>query len=233
MAPHPCPVDGCSISVPHDTFMCARHWRMVPKPLQAAIYEDYGRDGCRGDNHREALRIVNDSESGRAALDLPAGTKAFTIWQPWASLVIAGAKPHEFRRWKFTDKPTLAKLVGQRIVIHAGVRPPVLSEVQDVIDRIEFGESDLVAEVALPLLTGLAAELAARERGQPKPRGSLPLGAALGAVTLGDPKSVLDLFADADSDRLDHHMYGWPMIDPVPFAEPISAAGAQGFWNWS
>lgn len=37
----------------------------------------------------------------------------------------------------------------------------------------------------------------------------------------------------ADSDRLDQHMYGWPMLDPVEFPAPIPAAGAQGFWNWS
>ena len=224
---HCCPVDGCAITVPDDTFMCARHWRMVPKPLQTAIYEDYGRTGSRGENHREALRIVNEAERGRGALDLPAGTKALTIWQPWASLVIIGAKPDEFRRWKFTDKPHLARLVGQRIVIHAGVRPPRLSEVDDIIERIDAGESDLKADIARDFLVQLHARLALKDKA------AVPLGAALGTVILGEPKSVVELFAHMDSDRFDHHMYGWPMIEPQPFASPIPSMGAQGFWNWS
>ena len=43
--------------------------------------------------------------------------KALTIWQPWASLIIAGAKPFEFRGWR-----PPASLIGQRIVIHAAAR---------------------------------------------------------------------------------------------------------------
>lgn len=227
---HPCPVANCQIAnVADDTFMCARHWRMVPKPLQAAIYEDYGRAGARGENHREAIRIVNEAEAGRAAVDLPPGTKALTIWQPWATLVMFGAKPHEFRKWNFADKPHLAKLIGQRVVIHAGARPARVPEVNDILARIENGESALKDEIAKPFLLGLRGALVAKEVG------GAPLSSALGTVVLGEPRSVVDLFKDtiADSDRLDQHMYGWPMIDPVEFAEPIPAAGAQGFWNWS
>lgn len=29
--------------------------------------------------------------------------KALTIYQPWASLVMIGAKPHEFRGWPLTE----------------------------------------------------------------------------------------------------------------------------------
>ena len=43
--------------------------------------------------------------------------KALTIWQPWASLIIAGAKPYEFRGWRAPRA-----LIGQRIVIHAAAR---------------------------------------------------------------------------------------------------------------
>lgn len=227
---HRCPAEGCTINVPNDTFMCARHWRMVPKPLQTAIYDDYGRTGSRGENHREALRIVNEAGRGRAATALPAGTKALTIWQPWATLVMMGAKPHEFRRWKFTDKAHLARLVSQRIVIHAGVRPPRLGEVDDVLERIDAGESDLAA-IAQPFLRLLRDALRRKDKAQIS--ACTPLGAAVGTVILGEPKNVVELFAHMDSDRLDHHMYGWPMIEPQPFASPIPAMGAQGFWNWS
>lgn len=40
--------------------------------------------------------------------------KAITIWQPWASLLIAGIKPVENRTWK----PSLN--IGDRVAIHAG-----------------------------------------------------------------------------------------------------------------
>ena len=43
--------------------------------------------------------------------------KALTIWQPWASLIMAGAKPWEWRGWA-----PPRSLVGQRIAIHAGAR---------------------------------------------------------------------------------------------------------------
>lgn len=43
--------------------------------------------------------------------------KALTIWQPWASLIVAGAKPFEFRGWSMPRS-----MIGQRIVIHAAAR---------------------------------------------------------------------------------------------------------------
>src|SRR4051812_29168039 len=106
---HRCPVGSCATNVPGCMFLCSRHWRMVPKPLQAAVYESYRRDGRAGENHREAVRVVDAAEKGRAVVCVPAGTKALTIWQPWATLIVLGAKPHEFRRWNFADKPHLAK----------------------------------------------------------------------------------------------------------------------------
>jgi hypothetical protein len=47
--------------------------------------------------------------------------KARTIWQPWASLIMIGAKPYEFRGRSYLayiDHP----LPGERIGIHAGAR---------------------------------------------------------------------------------------------------------------
>jgi hypothetical protein len=62
-----------------------------------------------------------------------------------------------------------------------------------------------------------------------------PLACALGTAVLGEPKNVVAIFMDkvADSDRLDEHIYGWPLTDILAFPEPIPSAGAQGFWNWS
>lgn len=225
---HRCPLADCSNKVPDNVFMCARHWRMVPRPLQLAVYESWRSEGRAGENHREALRVVIATEGGRAVHGLPPGTKALTIWQPWASLVMIGAKPDEFRRWNFADKPHLAKLIGRRIVVHAGARAVRLGEVDDVLSRIEDGESALDVAIARPFLLDLREALLRKAR-------SLPLAAALGTATLGRPRNVIDMFAGqiADSDRLDEHMYGWPLSDVQAFQAPVPAAGAQGFWNWS
>ena len=230
---HQCPIANCSIDMPSRVFMCARHWRMVPKPLQAAVYESYRATGRLSDNHREAVRIVEAAEGGVRSVGLPAGTKALTIWQPWASLVIIGAKPYEFRRWNFADKPHLAKLIGQRVVIHAGARRPRLSELADALVRIDEGESALDAALARPLVSSL--HHAIRSRGDDANLHMAPLGVALGTAVIGEPRNVTDLFRDrvADSNRLDEHVYGWPLTDIQRFTEPIPAAGAQGFWNWS
>ena len=53
--------------------------------------------------------------------------KALTIWQPWATLIMAGAKPYEWRTW-----PAPKWIQGQRIVIHAG-RCVARTEVRGVL----------------------------------------------------------------------------------------------------
>lgn len=149
--------------------------------------------------------------------------KALTIWQPWASLVMIGAKPYEFRRWDYRERERA--LEGQRIVIHAGARPIRLNEVDDIIARMEDRLSSLRSELALPLLQKIKAAY--------KGRGVLELSAGLGTAILAKPKRVDALFnSPADSDRIDHHMWAWPLTDIAPFSHPIPMRGAQGFWNW-
>jgi hypothetical protein len=213
--------------------MCARHWRMVPGPLRAAVYASFNAGQGVSENHREAVRVVEAAEAGRALPGIVTGMKALTLWQPWASLIMIGAKPWEFRKWDFTEPrrpgvvrtvPALAKLVGQRIVIHAGARPPKKFELEDIIERIDEGESALVPEIAKPFIERV---LDGEER--------LPMASALGTAVLGQPQKSFDLFKHivADSDRLDHQMYAWPVSDVQAFPAPVPAAGAQGFWNWN
>jgi hypothetical protein len=137
---------------PSGVYMCARHWRMVPRPLRDAVYDSFRRDGG-----------------------------------------IAGA------------------------------RKPRPDELQDILLRIEEGESALVGQVATAFVNSIVASA------------PLPFSHALGTAIIGEPKRSIDLFKHivADSDRLDHQMYAWPMLDPQPFSDLIPAAGAQGFWNWS
>jgi hypothetical protein len=148
---------------------------------------------------------------------------ALTIWQPWASLIMIGAKPYEFRRWDYrTRAPALER---QRIVIHAGARPVRPAEVEDILARVNDRVSSLIPEKAIPLLERLRAAY--------KCQGVVELSAGLGTATLCKPRHVSSLFnSPADSDRIDHHMWAWPLIDIRPFDAPIPMRGFQGFWVW-
>jgi hypothetical protein len=149
--------------------------------------------------------------------------KALTIWQPWASLILIGAKPFEFRRWDYRTRERAIE--DQRIVIHAGARAIVPAEIDDIIGRVNERISSLIPEKAMPLLERL--------RSAYKGQGVVELSAGLGTVRLGKPRHVSSLFnSPADSDRIDHHMWAWPMLDIEPFAAPVPCRGAQGFWTW-
>jgi len=151
--------------------------------------------------------------------------KAFTVWQPWASLIMIGAKPNEFRGKPFT-KYSNAPRVGERIVIHAGVRPVKPAEIEDLLARIASGDqhTGLDAEKARTLLL--------RVREAHKYR-LLPLGAALGTAVVGEPILACDLFKMKveDSDRGTFN-WAWPLSDIQPFEAPIPMRGFQGFWNY-
>lgn len=153
--------------------------------------------------------------------------KALTIWQPWASLIIAGAKPYEFRRWSFAERRDTARLVGQRIAIHAGMRKVKHKEVVELLYRLRHQKgagTGLVVEKAVPVL----------ERVLTAPD-CLPRGAVLGSAIFGRPRKAATIFRGdvADSDRLDHSIWAWPLTEIERLEPPLPARGAQGFWNWS
>lgn len=160
--------------------------------------------------------------------------KALTIWQPWASLIVAGAKPFEFRGWKAPRS-----LIGQRIVIHAGAKLIDRKEAcdlyhvllnRDVCDELKLAaaETCLRPEIALPIIG--RAWMPCREK--------LPLSAGLGTAIVGEPRSGIDIAEEFgvpranDSDRDDKANWGWPMLDVEIWPEPIPMRGAQGLWNW-
>lgn len=150
--------------------------------------------------------------------------KALTVWQPWASLIIAGYKQYEFRKWSFAGR--FPDLVGQRIVIHAGARMPKRSEVMDIRKRVIDGVSQL-DESCMPRLERMCAELGEWENHKPKKprrvfyhnmrmtggstdpnevrlqewaerveemRPNIILSAGLGTAVLGDPQKAAELF---------------------------------------
>lgn len=136
--------------------------------------------------------------------------KAITIWQPWASLIMAGAKPFEWRNW-----PAPRWSLG-RIVIHAGTRPMRIAEINELFEDIDAAQTSLVAGLALPIL----------ERAHL----GLPLGAGLGTAVLGVPRRATEIYPG--DDRCDPKKWGWPLRDPEPFEPFVPARGFQGFWEW-
>lgn len=152
--------------------------------------------------------------------------KALTIWQPWASLIIAGAKPYEFRGWRAPPR-----ICGQRIAIHAGARQPKRDEISDLLMRLRDPEdawsTALHASTASPLL----------ERWHAQP-GSLPLSSVLGTAVLRPARSAWEIVEEFgaklnDSDRAEHANWAWPLTD-IEALQPIAPArGAQGLWEWS
>lgn len=147
--------------------------------------------------------------------------KCLTLWQPWASLVLAGAKPIEWRGWVFPDR-----MIGIRIAIHAGRRPIAKKEIRHLLIDLQMnGEAgtSLDPAVAIPLL----------EHWHTSP-GALPMATVLCTAILGHPVPA-GLYARSrgiDSDRIDHSKWGWPLTDIEAVVPMCPATGRQGFWNW-
>lgn len=162
--------------------------------------------------------------------------KALTIWQPWASLIIAGAKPYEFRGWR---PPT--SIIGQRIVIHAAARKIDLEEAAALCKILYYrneneriaayaAETCLHPELAIPILKRAYLTLIGKD--------SLPMSAGIGTAIVGEPRLGTEIAEEFgvprvnDSDRDQHANWGWPMLDIEAWPEPIPMRGAQGLWNW-
>lgn len=152
---------------------------------------------------------------------------ALTIWQPWASLIMIGAKPFEFRGHSFLDRWPRPK-PGDRIVIHAGARPIRPAEVADLLARLGSDEDHT------GLIVDKARELLTRIYGAHKCRGVVELAAGLGTVVIGRPRNAGTIFTGItpkDSDRGDFN-WAWPLADIKPWVPPRPARGFQGFWQW-
>jgi ASCH domain len=149
---------------------------------------------------------------------------ALTIWQPWASLIVAGCKPYEFRGWRPPPH-----LVGRRIAIHAAARPIRKAEVAEWLLRLRGPDAWSAAmprEAAIALLEKVHAS-----------PGMLPLGAVLGTARLGEPRRGSEVVAEfggppPNAARDGHSNWGWPLTDVERFEPPVPTRGAQGFWTW-
>lgn len=151
--------------------------------------------------------------------------KALTIHQPWAALIMIGAKPYEFRAWLPPKS-----LIGQRIAIHAGREAGVVDAAKGLLWTIR--QKQPVDCVYKAFDHGLAAPLLERiANGE----AVVPMGAVLGTARLGQPfraHPAIGTIFPAGSD-FDQRYYAWPLEEVQPIEPVIPARGRLGLWGWS
>lgn len=128
--------------------------------------------------------------------------KALTVLQPWASLLVRGAKVHETRSWQTAHRGP--------ILIHAGRRFPDSAR-------------DLAA--LEPFFSALG-----RTRPNDLPRGAI-LGVAtiadcIPTEALADLAPAERAFGDYNPGR-----WAWHITDPTPLAVPIACNGKLGLFD--
>lgn len=152
--------------------------------------------------------------------------RAYTLWQPWASLVIEGAKPFEFRGYR---PPPAVR--GQRIVIHAAARKVSRDEIGDILEDLDAG-GELTAQRCLVLPK--AHEILARMLQRPD---EIVYSAGLGTAIVGEPRDGIEIARDEFGARavevgeLDAN-WGWPMLDIERWPRPVPMRGNRGPWVW-
>ncbi len=154
-----------------------------------------------------------------------------TVWQPWATLIAIGAKPYEFRSWKFPSNK-----VGKRIGIHAAVRKVHMGEVFDLWNSlVRPGRltTCLHVDKAIQYLDDL--QRAMGRTGDPAKVDHLaPRSCLICTVELGEPKRGDECAKEfgidtGGNDRDQHFNWGWPMLDVRRIA-PVPFKGKQGFF---
>lgn len=160
--------------------------------------------------------------------------KAITLWQPYASLVAIKAKPFETRAY-----PPPAKLIGERIAIHAAVRPARLT-VRLMEDATFFSVRDALSKggYRFDLISDL----------EVLPHGAVVCTAILAGAYQCDESifpgrvEVIDYrgptYLERDSINMDPFgdyspgRWAWLLTDVRPLDPPVPAKGKQGWWEW-
>lgn len=136
---------------------------------------------------------------------------ALSLWQPWASLLLADAKPNytgsglleEYRSWSLP-----ARVIGPRVAIHAAKRMETSEMIAAILeDTMGRGEGTVKnAPEALKILE------AAR-------RDALPRGALIGSVVFTGCRQVSE------------QRYAWIAEAPKLLAAPIPCRGMRQFFQ--
>lgn len=133
--------------------------------------------------------------------------KAISLWQPWASLVIVGAKQYETRSWKTSYRGTL--------VIHAASK---WNAELETIARLDNFTMSLIHAGLHPLKLPRGVALGTVELIDIIPTETLVFKEGLDAKE--------QAFGDFSPGR-----WAWKLANPVMFPEPILCAGHQRLWE--
>jgi hypothetical protein len=135
-----------------------------------------------------------------------------TDWQPYASLIMLGLKPHETRSW--------ATHLRGEIAIHAGKH---LLPQHVFLHHMTITQREYIMKIIEETYGGYD---------------RLPLGFILGTVQLGEPIPTEQAIEQVDViDRLcgdySSHRYAWPVSEPKMFERIVPAKGQLGIWHWN
>lgn len=158
--------------------------------------------------------------------------KAISILQPWATLIVIGAKRIETRSWntkyrgpllihasaKWSKQQSLsiAQMGAYDILIKAGYDWDAIGRETTLPLGAIIGQVDLVDTSTSDILMG--------RNGPNLPRPSIFIP-SLGKEWVVDERE--EAFGDYSPGR-----YGWLLSDPVQFDKPISAKGKLGLWQY-
>ncbi len=151
--------------------------------------------------------------------------KAITIWQPWASLLVCGAKQYETRSWATTYRGPIAIHAAKKDVFDAlaTIPVPVALEMKKLIGA-EWKDLPTGAVIATANLIGCHEIDRIREM--------CCAPQETGCWDCNHPWNWIDateqelMFGDWRPGR-----YAWELAN-VKQIDPIPVMGHQGLWNW-
>jgi activating signal cointegrator 1 len=141
--------------------------------------------------------------------------KTLSLTQPWASLIIVGAKKVETRSWRTSYTGPLA--------IHASKGFPVWAR-ETLLHDPDFYEA-LRGHGTHETLDGIITD-------------RLPLGAVIGYVNLMGCRRTEDVWRQLPEEETKFGDYSpgrfaWFLSNPVARSRPITAKGSLGLWEWN
>ena len=149
---------------------------------------------------------------------------AITLHQPWASLIALGIKTVETRSW-----PAPARLVGQRIAVHAGkrlVRQPGGAIEREL--RARWGENwRVITPTGAVVATAVLAGMARVAHIDPSSGHAVHDDSAEVGCAMGTGRTPIDPWGDFSCGR-----WLWFLDDVAALPEPAPAVGHQRFWHW-
>ena len=146
---------------------------------------------------------------------------ALTLWPEWAFAWRWLGKDVENRSWR-----PPARLIGQRLAIHAAVTPPTTMRLRAMCITAQEAHGEGHCYDTGPRKAPWVRWRWSLWRTRPVRTEPITLGAILGTAIVGEPTR------ESDSPWAMPGQWHWPLLEPQYFDEPVPAKGRQGLWSW-